>query len=259
VTAAPAPPPAPCIAYGDDPEQVANLHLPAVEGGPWPVVVLVHGGFWRRRWDRTTTTPLARELAAHRLLVWNVEYRRVGQDGGGWPGTFLDVAAATDHLAELPEADLERVVAVGHSAGGHLALWLAARPRLPAGAPGRGARVRLRGAVSLAGVCDLERGAEDGLGDGAVVELLGGPPGERPDRYASASPAALLPLGVPQVLVHGGRDGIVPPAQSRDYARAAAAAGDRVELVELPEADHFDLIAASQAGETLRAVESLLA
>jgi acetyl esterase/lipase len=259
VTEAPAPPPAPCIPYGDHPDQVANLHLPAVEEGPWPVVVLVHGGFWRNRWDRTTTTPLARKLAARGLLAWNVEYRRVGQDGGGWPGTFLDVAAAVDHLAGVPEADVERVVAVGHSAGGHLALWLAARPRLPAGAPGAGPRVRARGAVSLAGVCDLERGAEDGLGGGAVAELLGGAPGERPDRYAAASPAALLPLGVPQVLVHGGRDTIVPPGQSRDYARAATAAGDRVELIELPEADHFVVISGSHVDVTLRAAESLLA
>ncbi|HEU0337685.1 MAG TPA: alpha/beta fold hydrolase [Gaiellaceae bacterium] len=252
------PPPAPCVAYGDHPDQVANLHLPAGEGGPWPVVVVVHGGFWRRRWDRTTTTPLARALAMRGLLAWNIEYRRVGQDGGGWPGTLLDVAAAVDHVTEVPGADPGRVVAVGHSAGGHLALWLAARPRLPAGAPGAGPRVRLRGAVSLAGVCDLVRGAEDGLGDGAVAELLGGAPGEQPDRYAAASPTALLPLGVPQVLVHGGRDAIVPPGQSRGYARAASAAGDSVELVELPEADHFDVVGASHLDVTLRAVESLL-
>lgn len=168
------------------------------------------------------------------------------------------MAAATDHLPALQGADVGRVVAVGHSAGGHLALWLAARPRLPAGAPGSGPRVRLRGAVSLAGVCDLVRGAQDGLGDGAVAELLGGGPDQHPDRYAAASPAALLPLGVPQVLVHGGRDAIVPPGQSRGYARVARAAGDRVELVELAEADHFDVVGASHADVALRALESLL-
>jgi acetyl esterase/lipase len=259
VTATYRSPPAPCVAYGDHADQVANLHLPSAEGGPWPVVVLVHGGFWRRRWDRTTTTPLARELAARGLLVWNVEYRRVGQEGGGWPGTLLDVAAATDHLADVPDADLGRVVAVGHSAGGHLALWLAARPRLAAGVPGSGPRVRLRGAVALAGVCDLVRGAQDGLGDGAVAELLGGAPDEQPDRYAAASPTALLPLGVPQVLVHGGRDAIVPPDQSRGYARVARAAGDPVELVELAGADHFDVVGAAHIDVTLRAVGSLLA
>ena len=236
------PPPAPAIPYGEHPDQVANLHVPAREGGPWPVVVLVHGGFWRSRWDRTTTTPLARDLAARGYLAWNVEYRRVGKEGGGWPGTLLDVAAAVDRLASVPEADTGRVVGVGHSAGGHLALWLAARPRLPAGAPGSAPRVVVRGAVSLAGVCDLERAAREGLGEGAVADLLGGGPDELPERYAASSPAALLPLGVPQLLVHGGRDEIVPPGQGRAYAEAARHAGDDVVLAELPRADHFDVI-----------------
>jgi acetyl esterase/lipase len=227
------PPLAPVIRYGDGPDQVANLHLPAPEGGPWPVVVLVHGGFWRERWDRTTTTPLARDLAARGYLAWNVEYRRVGQRGGGWPGTFADVAAAVDALAEVEEADLDRVAAIGHSAGGHLALRLAARAD---------ARVRLRAAISLAGVADLERGALDVLGDGAVIEFLGGHPHEVPQHYAAASPAALLPLRVPQLLVHGTEDEIVPPAQSRDYAAAAAAAGDHAELIEVAGADHTDVI-----------------
>jgi acetyl esterase/lipase len=242
VSGGPLPPPAPALAYGDHPDQVANLHLPAREGGPWPVVVLVHGGFWRARFDRTTLTPLARDLAARGLAAWNVEYRRVGQEGGGWPGTLRDVAAAVDHLDTVAEVDAGRVVTVGHSAGGHLALWLAARGRLPAGSPGCDPRVAVRGAVSLAGVCDLARAADDRLGDGAVADLLGGMPGELPDRYATSSPAALLPLGVAQLLVHGGRDEIVPPAQSRAYAEAARAAGDDVELVELPEAGHFDVI-----------------
>lgn len=228
-----APPSAPAVRYGDHPDQVANLHLPAGEGGPWPVVVVVHGGFWRQRWDRTTATPLARDLAARGYLGWNVEYRRVGQDGGGWPGTLDDVAAAVDALADVEEADTERVVTVGHSAGGHLALWLAAREE---------PRVRVGAAVSLAGVADLESGARAELGDGAVSELLGGGPDVVPERYARASPAALLPLGVPQVLVHGARDEVVPPQQSRDYAERARAAGDDVELVELPGADHFDVI-----------------
>ena len=229
------------MSYGDHPDQVANLHLPAGEGGPWPVVVVVHGGFWRRRWDRTTTTPLARELALRGLLAWNIEYRRVGQDGGGWPGTLLDVAAAVDHVTEVSGADPGRVVAVGHSAGGHLALWLAARPRLSAGSPGAGPRVRLRGAVSLAGVCDLVRGAEDGLGGGAVAELLGGEPHEQPDRYAAASPAALLPLGVPQVLVIGEHEDFVPRPFVEAYAHAAGRAGDDVRVDIVPGAGHFEL------------------
>jgi acetyl esterase/lipase len=226
-------PPAPVVRYGDHPDQVANLHHFGGESERSPVVVLVHGGFWRERWDRTTATPLASDLAARGYLAWNIEYRRVGQVGGGWPGTLDDVAAAVDALADVEGADLEHLAAVGHSAGGQLALWLAARLR---------PRVRLRAAVSLAGVVDLERGAREGLGDGAVTALLGGGPDDVPERYSSASPAALLPLGVPQLLVHGADDAIVPPHQSRAYAELARAAGDDVELVEVAGADHFDLI-----------------
>jgi acetyl esterase/lipase len=229
------PPPAPAVAYGPHPEQVANLHLPATEGGPWPVVVLVHGGFWRRRWDRTTATPLARDLAARGFAAWNLEYRRTG-----WPTTLLDVAAGIDALAQQDALDLDRVVAVGHSAGGQLALWAAARP-------GAEARVRMRGAVSLAGVLDLVAGARANLGDGACQAFLGGEPADVPERYAEASPAARLPLGLPQVLVHGSADEVVPPSQSRDYAAAARAAGDEVELVEPEGADHFDVVEPAHA------------
>jgi acetyl esterase/lipase len=234
-------PPAPAVAYGDHPDQVANLHVPSGDG-PWPVVVLVHGGFWRTGWDRTLMTPLARDQQARGVAAWNVEYRRVGQEGGGWPGTLLDVAAAVDALGEQAQVDPSRVAVVGHSAGGHLALWAAARWRLPSGAPGADPVVRPRAAVSLAGVADLEHGARERLGDGACLDLLGGSPDDVPERYAIASPAALLPLGVPQVLVHGGLDDKVPSAQSREHALAAEAAGDDVELVELPWVDHFDVI-----------------
>jgi acetyl esterase/lipase len=242
----PAPVPAPAVAYGEHPEQVANLHVPAEEGGPWPAVVLVHGGFWRQRWDRTTTTPLARDLAARGFVAWNLEYRRPGP-GADWPATLLDVAAGIDALADLDVVDVNRIVALGHSAGGQLALWAASRPALPPDAPGARPRVRLRGAVSLAGVVDLVAGAEANLGDGACRAFLGGSPADVPERYALASPAARLPLGVPQLLVHGEVDDIVPPSQSRDYAAAAAAAGDEVELVELPGAGHFDVVEPADA------------
>jgi acetyl esterase/lipase len=225
-------PAAPAVRYGEHPDQLANLHLPS-SAGSWPVVVVVHGGFWRERWDRTTTTPLARDLAERGYLAWNVEYRRIGQEGGGWPGTLDDVAAAVDALAEVEGADLGRVAAVGHSAGGHLALWLAARSS---------PRVRVRASVSLAGVTDLERAARERVGDSAVPDLLGGAPDDVPERYAAASPAALLPLGTPQLLVHGSDDVLVPPHHSSDYAEAARASGDDVELVELAGADHFDVI-----------------
>ena len=235
-------PPAPQIAYGDHPDQVGNLHLPLGQG-PWPTVVLIHGGFWKWGWDRTLMTPLAHDLARRGYAVWNVEYRRVGQEGGGWPGTLEDVAAAADALISMEAVDPSRVVAVGHSAGGHLAVWLASRHRLPKGAPGAATRLRLRGAVSQAGVVDLVRGAEDDLGSGACAAFLGGTAGDVPERYAVASPASLLPLGLPVLLLHGSRDGDVPPSPSRDYAEAARRAGDPGEFVEFDEADHFDIIA----------------
>lgn len=220
----PTPTPAPAVAYGEHPDQVANLHLPAGDGGLWPAVVLVHGGFWRRRWDRTTTTPLARDLAARGYAAWNLEYRR-----DGWATTLDDVAAGVDALAGVDSVDAERIVLVGHSAGGQLALWAAARGGV-------------RAAVSLAGVLDLVAAAEVRLGDGACQAFLGGEPEDVPERYAAASPAARLPIGVPQLLVHGSADDVVPPNQSRDYARAARRAGDEAELVEIPGAGHFDVI-----------------
>lgn len=240
-------PPARQLAYGDHPDQVGNLHLPLGEG-PWPTVVLVHGGFWRWGWDRTLMTPLAHDLAHRGVAVWNIEYRRVGQPGGGWPGTLEDAAAAIDLVGGLDEVDDAHVVSLGHSAGGHLAVWLAARQRLPGGAPGAGPRVRPRGAVSQAGVLDLARAATDGLGNGACAALLGGDPDDVPERYAAASPAALLPIGVPVLLVHGARDDVVPATQSRDYAVAARAARDVVETIELPGADHFDVIEPESRG-----------
>ena len=231
-------PPAPAIAYGRHPDQVANLHLPAGTG-PFPVVVLLHGGFWRVGWDRTLMTPLARDLAEHGVAAWNVEYRRVGQDGGGWPGTLLDVAAAVDHLAGVGEIDASRVIACGHSAGGHLALWLAARPRLPAKAPGADPVVRLRAVVGQAAVADLAGGWSNGFARDRIEGLLGGAPDDVPERYRIGDPIGLQPIGIPQVLVHGMGDEDVPPEQSRAYVRRA---GAEAELVELDGADHFDVI-----------------
>jgi acetyl esterase/lipase len=236
-------PPAPCIAYGDHPDQVANLHLPAREGGPWPCVVLLHGGFWRTGWDRTLMTSLAVDLAGRGIAAWNVEYRRVGQEGGGWSGTLDDAAAAVDRLAEVEQVDDSRVASCGHSAGGHLALWLAGRHRVPPGMPGAGPRVRPVAAVSQAGVADVEQAWRDGLGDGAAAALLG-TLDDAPERFAAASPVALAPLGVPQLLVHGSEDDIVPLSQSeRLVARDPSAT-----LVALEGADHFDVIDPRHAG-----------
>src|SRR4051794_19675864 len=208
------------IAYGDHPDQVGDLHLPVADGEPGsgelgiPLAVLIHGGFWRLPWDRTLMTPLARDLAARGFAAWNIEYRRVGQEGGGWPGTLEDVAAAVDAVRGFESIDSDRVATVGHSAGGHLALWLAGRHRIRAGMPGADPLARPCAAVSQAGVADLVAGARDRLGGGACQALLGAEPAGATERYAAASPQALLPLGVPQFLVHGARDDIVPPEQS---------------------------------------------
>jgi len=212
--------------------------------GPAPVAVVIHGGFWRARYGRKLMRPLCEDLAERGWIAWNVEYRRLGHgSGGGWPTTFEDVAAAIDHLAEIrtdARLDLGRVVAIGHSAGGHLATWAAARPGLPDGAPGADPRVPVTAAVAQAGVVDLKLAWELHLSKGVVGELLGGAPDELPERYALASPAQRVPLGVPVLLTHGGRDDIVPPEVSRAYARAARDAGDDdVELVELEDEDHF--------------------
>jgi acetyl esterase/lipase len=223
------PPPAPVVRYGGHPDQLAILHLPAADP-PFAAVALLHGGFWRDRWDRTLMTPLAHDLVSRGLAAWNVEYRRAGQEGGGWPGTLADVGAALERLAAAPEVDPSRIVAVGHSAGGQLALWAAAQRT----------QLRLAGVVALAALCDLERARE--LDAAAVEAFLGGPPETVPERYAEASPRSLLPLGVPQVLVHGALDEIVPARLSEEYAEAARAAGDEVELVVVAGADHFDVI-----------------
>jgi acetyl esterase/lipase len=205
--------------------------------------VVLHGGFWRARYSRKLMRPLCRDLAGRGWIAWNVEYRRLGRvSGGGWPTTFADVAAAIDHLAEIrtdARLDLGRVVAIGHSAGGHLAVWAAARTGLPEGAPGTAPRVPVTAAVAQAGVVDLRLAWELRLSEGVVGDLLGGGPEEYGARYALASPAERVPLGVPVLLTHGLRDEIVPPSVTASYAETARAAGDEVEIVELAGEDHF--------------------
>ena len=180
------------------------------------------------------------------VATWNIEYRRIGDPGGGWPGTFEDAAAAIDHLREIKDfypLDLDRVVTTGHSAGGHLALWLAARHRLKPGAPGSVDPLPVQGVVSLAGATDLVAGEQGGFCGDAIPRLLGGTAEEQPARYGIASPQALLPLGVPQVLANGLEDPIADPRYSRDYAAAAQALGDKARFVGLSEAGHFELVA----------------
>lgn len=234
------------LAYGTDPFQYGELYLP--EGpGPHPVVQLIHGGFWRKAYDLTLMHGMAEHLVTQGMAAWNIEYRRIGNPGGAWPGTFLDVAAATDYLSILAptyELDVQRVVAVGHSAGGHLACWLACRHLLPYNSAIRTARspLQLKGVVSQAGIVDLQMAWQLQLSQNAVQELLQASPTEQPARYVEASPAALLPSGIPQVLVHGSADDCVPIGISQAYAQRARAAGDHVRMIELPGADHFILI-----------------
>jgi dipeptidyl aminopeptidase/acylaminoacyl peptidase len=217
--------------YGSHFHQFADLHVPPGEG-PFPVAVALHGGFWREQHTLELMDDLARDLVRRGWAVWNAEFRRVGEvSGGGYPVTLEDVAAAIDALADLDAPlDLGRVVAIGHSAGGQLGLWAAAR-RDPA--------VRLAGVVAQAGVLDLRAAERDPDGEAAIAIFMGGPAAELPERYADASPIERVPIGVPQLLVHGEADVRVPADTSRRYADAARAAGDEVELVLRPGEDHF--------------------
>ena len=195
-------------------------------------------------YGREELIPIAKDLAARGYAVWNVEYRRLRAPGGGWPGTLHDVASAIDYLATLVadgiELDLDHVVVAGHSAGGHLALWVAARNKpVNISSP---VRVQPIAAVGLAAITDLARAYNLNAGKGAVNEFLGGPPGDYPDRYAAASPIELLPLGVRQLIIHGAKDEALPIELSRSYAAAAQASGDRVDFVELPDAGHMDFL-----------------
>ena len=201
-------------------------------------------------YGRDQMTDIAQDLARRGFAVWNLEYRRLGAHAGGWPGTFDDVIAGIEHLGRLVargiDLDLQRVAVVGHSAGGHLALWVAAKRRHDE-MSGATDRVQIRAAVGLAPLADLVRAHELGVGGGAVAELLGGAPADQPARYREASPHAMVPLGVRQLIIHGSADDVVPIEVARGYIRAARAAGDRVELLELPRLGHMEYLAPSSA------------
>lgn len=249
------------IAYGDDSLQFGDLRLPPGTGSH-PVVIVIHGGCWYSEYDLKHVAAFSAALTRTGVATWSLEYRRLGDAGGGWPGTFQDVARGADYLRVLARThplDLRRVIVVGHSAGGQLAFWLATRKRLPKDSPLYATDpLPLLGIVSLAGITDL-RGYGSGCG-GAITELLGGSPDEVPLRYRQTSPIELLPLRVKQRLIHGLLDTIVPPEQSRDYEVAARRAGDDVKLVTVGEAGHFDLVAPQSSAwpAVQEAIRSLL-
>lgn len=213
------------IAYGSDPLQFGDLRLPAGKG-PFPLVIVIHGGCWMAEYDLEHIGRLSAALTAAGAATWTIEYRRVGNPGGGFPGTFDDVAAAAAYTATLAKQyplDLLHTVAVGHSAGGHLALWLAAK-------------TKLRGVVSLAGVTDLRAAADGHVCGDAVPQLMKSTP------FHDYSPIEMLPLKTPQRLIHGAVDKLVPPAMSQNYEAAAKKAGDKVTITMIPGAGHFELI-----------------
>jgi acetyl esterase/lipase len=228
------PPPADAdarVVYGPEPLQFGDLRLPA-GAGPHPVVMMIHGGYWQAIYNLTHAGHLCVDLAAHGIATWNVEYRRIGDPGGGWPGALDDVAQALDHLSLLAEEyplDLRRVVVMGHSAGGHLALLVARR-----------ALLSLRAAVSLSGVVDLRDTDRQGDDNGLITRMLGARPETAPDLWDEASPSAHLPLGFSYVLACGTED--IHWAPNESFAEQAREAGDDVELLPLTGAGHFELV-----------------
>lgn len=227
--------------YGDDPSQRGDLHLPRRPGRTAPVVVLLHGGYWNARFGKLVCRPLAIDLSRRGWAVWNLEYRRLGTGrggGGGWPATFEDVAAGIDHLGEFADdrLDLSRVVLVGHSSGGQLALWAAGRSELPVGVLGGAPFVRVAAAVALAPVTDLERAGA------SAVALVGGRPDQVPQRWAHVDPIRLVPPPVPTLLVHPAGDRTISADRSLAYADRCRRAGSDVELVTPAGEGHRDPI-----------------
>lgn len=216
--------------YSSDPNQFVDVRMPSGKG-PHPVVFFIHGGYWRAKYDLSYAGHICAALTKAGVATWNVEYRRVGNPGGGWPGTFEDVRAAYHFLQDHPASlDLKRVCVAGHSAGGQLALCLAAFEK------------NVTRAFSLAGVLDLRRGWDLHLSNDAVSEFLGGSPADVPEHYREASPAdRSIPQAVQKVL-HGTADQDVPYELSKRYADAKKKSNEDVELITLREVDHFQIV-----------------
>ena len=242
------------ISYGSGQLQFGDLRLPSrATKRSAPLVVFVHGGWWQSAYDLEYGGHLCAALKAAGVATWSVEYRRVGNLGGGWPGTFQDVAAGFDYVTVLAKSfpvDLERVYAMGHSAGGHLAFWLAGRHHVPQSSPIYEPQPKLavRGLISLAGAvdlrltCDLAGYLAFAHDKHEVYSLMGGPPKEFEDRYRAGNPGDLLPLNIPQVLIQGSEDGQIPPQLPGRWADLARRQGDAATVTIVSGADHFDLV-----------------
>jgi acetyl esterase/lipase len=220
------------IKWGDEAEQFGDLRVPQ-GSGPFPVIINIHGGYWRAQYNLKHAGHLCTAFKQKGIATWNIEYRRLGQPGGGFPGTFDDSVAGARHLWRLLgryPLDDKRVIVMGHSAGGQLALYVARQ------------LINLRGVVALAPVADLRRAEELNLSRGVVRQLLGGPPSAVGDRYRQMSPIERVPIKVPQVIFHGSNDEVVPVEISKRYVAAAQKAGDPATLIELKGAGHFELI-----------------
>jgi len=250
------------IAYGSNEFQFGELRLPKT-AGKHPVAIVIHGGCWMSQFGLSYMGHLSAALTEAGFATWNIEYRRIGNAGGGWPGTFEDAARATDYLREVADKhslDLNQVIAVGHSAGGHLALLLGARTQFKKDNPLYSANpLKLRGVVSLAGITDLRRTGT--ACDKEIVQFTGGEAKDKAAIYDQASPIKLVPLGVKQKIIQGEADTIIPPAMAMDYIEIAKRKNDTdVELISLKEADHFHIVDPKSAtwAAVLQAATSLV-
>lgn len=249
VLALPVAPPTAVISYGPDSLQFGELRLPDARNQPHPIVVIIHGGCWLSAYDLHLMDAMATSLSRAGYATWNLEYRRVGDPEGAWPNTFLDVAKGVNHLREIAadyQLDLNHIVVAGHSAGGHLALWLGIQDQLPADSElALADPLPLSGVVSLAGIVDpagylVREGQSCGSN---VDELMGGLPEDLPERYRQASPLQMTPLGIRQILINGQEDPIVPLTHVEPYYKKSKSKGDKIKLRKVKNAGHFEMIA----------------
>lgn len=219
--------------YGNDKYQEGDLYIPAKK--PIALICFFHGGFWQMPYDREQLTPISVHFVKKGFAVWNIEYRRIGASGGGWRGTFDDANASINHLARLKEKydllDESKTVIMGHSAGGHLAIWYAKQ-----------VETKPYAVVGLAPITDLEKVFGTQEGNKAISALLNGPPDEHPERYAQHSPMRMLPIGVRQLIIHGDRDEYLPVEWTRSYVTYARGAGDAIDYIEVSNGGHMDYL-----------------